>query len=128
MVRSRLLKLTEVKRPGCQAIIINKSLDNFTNSPINETSLPSCPPGFWSSDLTHPFTSPPLKGGEKECSPHPSPIGEGDTLPCNYNFNLKRTYRLKNKHSSRFTLHSSLKKNSRVESAKRSHQSLLSFA
>ena len=95
MVRSRLLKLTEVKRSGCQAIIINKSLDNFTNSPINETSLPSCPPGFWSSDLIHPFTSPvlltrgqrvcnavacappfrpqlvraPLKGCEKETSP-----------------------------------------------------------
>ena len=80
MVRSRLLKLTEVKRSGCQAIIINKSLDNFTNSPINETSLPSCPPGFCSSDLTHPFTSPPLKGGEKENSPQLSLIKEGATL------------------------------------------------
>ena len=42
-------------------------------------SLPSCPPVFFSSDLTHPFTSPPLKGGEKEYSHHPSPIGEGAT-------------------------------------------------
>ena len=52
-------------------------------------NLPSCPPDFGSSDLTHPFTPPPLKGGEKEGSHYPSPIGEGATHVANSN-NIRR--------------------------------------
>ena len=52
-------------------------------------SLTSCPPVFCSSDLTHPFTSPPLKGGEKEPSPHPSPTGEGAAHVA-YSHNIRR--------------------------------------
>ena len=101
---ARLLdRSQEGKRSGCKASIINKFLNNFAKLSLNENS--PCPPVFCSSDFTHPFTSPvlltrgqrvcnavacappfrpqlvraPLKGGEKESSPHPSPIGEGST-------------------------------------------------
>ncbi len=110
------IRCKDVKRQRCEAVIKNKFCCNFTKTAINENS--PCPPVFCSSDLTHPFTSPPLKGGESETSTLPSPIGEGATLPHNYNFNLKCTYRpnvlsscrLKNKFSSPFTLHPSPKK------------------
>ena len=88
----------------CETITNNKFCCNLTKIAINENSLPSCPPVFCPSDLTHPFTSPvllprgqrvcnavacappfrpqlvraPLKGGEKETSHQPSPCkGEG---------------------------------------------------
>ena len=71
------IRCKDVKRQRCEAVIKNKFCCNFTKIAINENS--PCPPVFCSSDLTHPFTSPPLKGGEKESSPLPSPIGEGAT-------------------------------------------------
>ena len=98
MFQNLVFRCKDAKRQRREAIINNKYCCNFTKIVINENSLPSCHPAFCSSDFTHPFTSPPLKGGEKECSPQPSPIGEGAALPRNDNF------------SSRFTLHSSLKK------------------
>ena len=104
----------DAKRRRGKANIKNKLCCNFTKIPINENSLSSCPPNFCSSDCT---------------PPHPSPIGEGEEKnnplsPCeraefqceNFNSNIRnsgegenRTYRLKNKLTSRFTLHPSLK-------------------
>ena len=93
---------TEVRKAGGQAIfnsylgktVTKVIIDNsFASMPLrifaSNFSLPSCPPSFCSSDLTHPFTSPPLKGGEKECSHYPSPIGEGATHVANSN-NIRR--------------------------------------
>ena len=95
-LEDRPLKLTEGRNAGCQASFIYNYfskiatkfiIDNsFASMPLciwaSRFSLPSCPPVFCSSDLTHPFTSPPLKGGEKESSPQPSPIGEGAAQYC----------------------------------------------
>ena len=76
MFQNLVFRCKDAKRQRREAIINNKYCCNFTKIVINENSLPSCHPAFCSSDFTHPFTSPPLKGGEKESSPQPSPIGE----------------------------------------------------
>ncbi len=94
---------SEVKRSRGQAIFVYSYLGKtWTKFIIDNSfasmhpcifasnfSLTSCPPVFCSSDLTHPFTSPPLKGGEKEPSPHPSPTGEGAAHVA-YSHNIRR--------------------------------------
>ena len=107
----RLLKL--VKRTRGQAIISNKSLTNFTNSSINETSLPSCPPVFCSSDSYPPQPSL-IREGELPLFV----IADGEADPqsqdsCNNNeiTTLNASHSPRNdKLASRFTLHSALKK------------------
>ena len=70
----------EVKRSRGQAIFVYSYLGKTWTKFIIDNSFASmhpcifasnfsltfCPPVFCSSDLIHPFTSPPLKGGEKE--------------------------------------------------------------
>ena len=107
------IRCKDVKRQRCEVVIKNKFCCNFTKIAINENS--PCPPVLCSSDLTHPFTSPPLKGGEKESSPHPSPIGEGvKCVECTPHPVLRTTFSHTGEkveiRSSRFTLHPSLKK------------------
>ena len=102
----RPLQLTEVKRTGGQAIISNKSLTNFTNSSINETILPSCPPVFCSSDSYPPQPSLIREGAASFCHCERQNVAPQSQDSCNMNMittqtvkkdkspNLKRTYSL----------------------------------